>query len=66
MRRGMLKAVISTTIEGKALAMSSIRLGAIPYTERTPDHYLIVSDEDGPAIRFVSFPRFTRHFLGYN
>lgn len=48
----MLRAVISTAIDGKALAMPSIRLGAIPSTERTPDHYLIVSDENGPTIRF--------------
>lgn len=48
----MLKAVISTAIDGKALAMPSIGLGVIPSTERTPDYYVIVSDEDGSAIRF--------------
>jgi len=38
----MLEAVISTTIDGEVLAISPIRLGTIPVTERTPDHYIVV------------------------
>jgi hypothetical protein len=57
----MLQAVISTIIDGEALTMSPITLGRVPSTERSPDHFLIVSDENGSAIRFDLYGDESRH-----